>query len=71
MQNKWRQLGNLVCSEKLKQLRIPLRKWNKEIFGNIDNKIKCLEEEVEKVDMLMEAFRVSDEHLAHRLALTS
>lgn len=36
--NKWKCLLNLPFQEKLKRLKEPLRKWNRQVFGNLDLK---------------------------------
>ena len=69
IQDEWKVLGDVGISRKLKQIHIPIKKWNKDVFGNIDNKIKIFEEEVAIVDMHMEEVGVNDELLARRLAL--
>ena len=71
VQAEWQCLGTLGISQKLKQIQTPLKKWNKEVFGIINNKIKTFEEEVTCVDMQIEEMGVRDELLARRLALGS
>ena len=46
VQEEWQMLGDVVATKKLKSLQIPIKKWNKEVFGNLDHKIKSFEEEV-------------------------
>lgn len=53
----------------MKGLRNTLKKWNKDIFGNIDNGIKALEEEEEKNDLLLEVNGEDEVLLARRYAL--
>ena len=65
----WRNLGHKCLLEKLKGLRNTLKKWNKDIFGNIDNGIKALEEEEEKNDLLLEVNGEDEVLLARRYAL--
>ena len=38
--DEWEMLGNMGLPEKLKNIKIPLRKWNSNVFGNIDKRIK-------------------------------
>ena len=54
--------------EKLKHLRNLLRVWNKETFGDIDNKIEILGEEMEK-NINMETNSPDESLLARRSAL--
>ena len=44
----------------MKQLEVALKKWNKEVFGNIDSKIDALEREIEKVDIELEEAKVDE-----------
>ena len=70
-QEEWRLLGNAHAAKKLKCLQIPIKKWNKEGFGNIDQKIKSFEEEMARVDSLLEVGGASDVLLARHMALIS
>jgi len=38
-------------NQKLKKLKAPLRKWNREVFGNIDTKIQALQKELASIDI--------------------
>ncbi|KAL7195821.1 hypothetical protein ACSBR1_035955 [Camellia fascicularis] len=40
--------------QKLKQLKLELKKWNIEVFGNASFKLKALEEELHALDILAE-----------------
>ncbi|XP_047979234.1 uncharacterized protein LOC125221151 [Salvia hispanica] len=55
VREEWRALGNMPIHMKLKALQLPLRKWNRETFGNIDDAIKKFEVEQlliqEKIDL--------------------
>ena len=50
VEGKWKSMGNTDFAEKLKSLKGPLRKWNSEVFGDIDHTISKLEEELAVVD---------------------
>ena len=54
VREEWKKLGNLPIQRKLRALHLPLRRWNKEKFGNIDQAIKKFEKEQlpiqEKID---------------------
>ena len=39
---EWIQLSQIPFEQKLKAMKQPLRKWNKDIFGNIGMKLKVL-----------------------------
>jgi len=47
---EWLQLSQLSLEQKLKAMKKPLRKWNKEVFGIIDIKLKSLQTELSKLD---------------------
>ncbi|XP_072084497.1 uncharacterized protein [Arachis hypogaea] len=47
---EWRNLGNIQFIDKLKALTVPLGKWHKENFRDMDMKIMNFEEEIKKVD---------------------
>ena len=57
--------------EKLKGICEPLRRWNKEVFGNIDNKIRIFEEDLAKVNSPLPANGSDEALLARRFALIS
>ena len=52
-------------------MKEPLKKWNRETFGNIDTTIDKLEKEVEKVDVKLDAESSNEVLLARRRALAS
>ncbi|XP_028118945.1 uncharacterized protein LOC114316487 [Camellia sinensis] len=39
------------CEKKLKVLKLSLRKWNKEVYGSVPNKLKAVEKEVHNLDL--------------------
>jgi len=48
---EWLQLSGLTLDQKLKKLKAPLKKWNKEVFGHIDMKIQAYQKEIGKLDL--------------------
>ncbi|XP_016203967.1 uncharacterized protein LOC107644592 [Arachis ipaensis] len=52
VKEEWRGLGKVQFTEKLKTLTIPLSRWHKEKFGDIDLKVQQLEDEIRKLDDL-------------------
>ncbi|MCI40544.1 RNA-directed DNA polymerase (Reverse transcriptase), partial [Trifolium medium] len=40
-----------ILKEKLKRLKGVLKKWNKEVYGSVDNKIEALVCELEVLDL--------------------
>lgn len=43
---------SFTINEKLRMLKMKLRNWNREIFGNLDSKVRELEKKVTKWDLL-------------------
>lgn len=39
-------LINLPIHKRLKALKVPIKKWNKEVFGNVESKLNEAEQEV-------------------------
>ncbi|XP_028091888.1 uncharacterized protein LOC114292180 [Camellia sinensis] len=54
------------CLRKLKSLRIALKQWNQEVFGNVDYKLKLLEEELHVLDLTAEERPLSKAELNRR-----
>ncbi|XP_072064497.1 uncharacterized protein [Arachis hypogaea] len=59
VKEEWRKLGDIHFLQKMKALTTPLRRWHKQHFGDITEKIKRLEEEIKKVDDMEDSPRVS------------
>ncbi|XP_057740405.1 uncharacterized protein LOC130957577 [Arachis stenosperma] len=55
VKEEWRGLGELQFTDKLKALTGLLRSWHKNNFGDMNNKILKLEEEIKKVDDMASA----------------
>ncbi|XP_015935571.1 uncharacterized protein LOC107461565 [Arachis duranensis] len=53
VKEEWRGLGEIQFTDKLKVLTIPLEKWHKVYFGDMDKKITKFEEEIKKIDDLV------------------
>ena len=47
---EWLQLIGLPFNRILKQWKVPLKKWNREVFGHIDHKIHALQNEIAKLN---------------------
>ncbi|XP_015947826.1 uncharacterized protein LOC107472811 [Arachis duranensis] len=69
VKEEWRGLGEVHFLEKMKALTTPLRKWHKQHFGDITEKIKRFEEEIKKVDDMVSSGRYDDTMEAKRRAL--
>lgn len=58
--------GGYVVKEKLKRLKEDLKRWNRDHFGHIDNKIQAVREEIQKLDECDDKEELSDEGAARR-----
>jgi len=68
---EWIQLTALIFEQKLKAMKRPLRKWNHEVFGNIDTKISAYQKELERMDMKAQSAELMEEDWSRREALQS
>ncbi|XP_015934911.1 uncharacterized protein LOC107460996 [Arachis duranensis] len=50
VKEEWRELGDIQFLDKMKALSVPVRRWHKQHFGNIIERIRKFEEEIKKVD---------------------
>ncbi|XP_057745192.1 uncharacterized protein LOC130963060 [Arachis stenosperma] len=50
MKEEWRGLGDVQFLDKLKAMAKPLSRWHKQHFGNISEKIQRFEDEIKKMD---------------------
>lgn len=57
------------CLVKLKSLKSALKKWNIDMFGNVENKLKATEEEAHVLDLVAEERPLSADELARRRVL--
>lgn len=48
------------CLRKLKALKLALKQWNVEVFGNVESKLKLLEEELHVLDLKAEESSLSE-----------
>ncbi|XP_072076815.1 uncharacterized protein [Arachis hypogaea] len=55
VKDEWRNLGEAQFTNKLKALTVLLRRWHKDNFGDMDNRIKKFEEEIKKIDDMVNA----------------
>jgi hypothetical protein len=55
-----------VLKEKLKRLKGALKKWNKEVYGNVDSKIAVLIDDIEELDLKGEVEGLSEDELLLR-----
>lgn len=71
VEGEWKMLENVPLHTKLKRLKIPLKKWNKEVFGDIDRKVEQLEAEIKKLGLMNEEQGLNEVNLARLKALTA
>ncbi|XP_025636103.1 uncharacterized protein [Arachis hypogaea] len=71
VREEWRNLGEVQFTDKLKALTMPLRRWHKDKFGDMDKKIQHFEEEIKKVDELARNGVYDGTSEARRKALVS
>ncbi|XP_016173375.1 uncharacterized protein LOC107615870 [Arachis ipaensis] len=69
VKEEWRNLGELQFTDKLKALRMPLGRWHKDNFGDMDKKIQRFEEKIRKLDDLVGNKVYDDTVEARRKAL--
>nr|XP_025611773.1 uncharacterized protein LOC112705129 [Arachis hypogaea] len=50
VRDEWRNLGDVQFTSKLKALTVPLRKWHRDNFGDMNRRLLLLEKEIKKVD---------------------
>ncbi|XP_072067059.1 uncharacterized protein [Arachis hypogaea] len=54
VKEKWRNLGDVQLTSKLKAPMAPLRRWHRNNFGDMDSRIKRFEDEIKKIDDMKE-----------------
>ena len=69
--NEWLQLVGLHLEQKLKRMKAPLKKWNREVFGHIDLKISSFQKEITKLDLLAQERQLQECEWHRRSALQS
>ncbi|XP_016164208.1 uncharacterized protein LOC107606687 [Arachis ipaensis] len=69
VKEEWRGLGEIQFTDKLKALTIPLGRWHKANFGEMDNKITKFEEEIKKIDDMVSNGVYNETMEARRKAL--
>ena len=71
VESEWKILGDRSAVEKLNCLKGPLKKWNKEVFGSINDAIGKLEVKVSTVDKSFDIHPMDKMLIARRRALLS
>ncbi|XP_028079135.1 uncharacterized protein LOC114280928 [Camellia sinensis] len=63
--------AGFILHSKLNLLREALRKWNREVFGDVPTKLKSVEEELHKLDLLAETRDLEEIEKARRKEVLS
>lgn len=63
--------GSFIIKEKFKRLKLDLKWWNKEVFGNLDKCIEDRKEEIYQLDILDDAFGLDDSEVIRRNEVTA
>ncbi|XP_020972824.1 uncharacterized protein LOC110269373 [Arachis ipaensis] len=71
VKNEWWNLGDDMFTNKLKALTVPLRRWHKDNFGDMDSRIKIFEDEIKKIDDMVSAGSYDGTMEARRKALVT
>nr|XP_025636528.1 uncharacterized protein LOC112730680 [Arachis hypogaea] len=71
VREEWRRIGDVQFIDKLKALMVPLGRWHRDNFGNMDGRITRFEEEIKKVDDLVSNGVYDGTMEARRKALVS
>lgn len=66
---EWKNNIGMPAPHKLKLLKIPIKKWNKECFGNVDENIRRIENESKKIDIMGDGRDLNDEETSRFEAL--
>lgn len=71
VKKEWQLLGEDTVNSKFRKFKTPLKNWNKNVFGNIDQTIKKLESELDIIDRSNESRNLDEVEVARKLALQS
>jgi hypothetical protein len=62
---------SFILAKKLRALKGEIKRWNREVFGNVGARNKAWAEELEELDRLGEVWRLSEEEKGRRRVLVS
>jgi hypothetical protein len=62
---------SFILAKKLRALKGEIKRWNREVFGNVGARNKAWTEEVEELDRLGEVRRLSEEEMERRRVLVA
>ncbi|XP_028078897.1 uncharacterized protein LOC114280720 [Camellia sinensis] len=60
--------AGFILQKKLKDLKLAIRQWNKEVYGSMPNKLKVVEEEVHILDLQVESRELDQQEKVRRRA---
>ncbi|KAL7255365.1 hypothetical protein ACSBR1_009508 [Camellia fascicularis] len=58
--------GGRSMNRKMKELKLALKQWNSEVFGNVNTKLKKVEEELHEIDLVAEVRDLEDDKKVRR-----
>ncbi|XP_057756421.1 uncharacterized protein LOC130975687 [Arachis stenosperma] len=71
VKEEWRGLGDKPFTDKLRALQVPLGRWHKDNFGEMDKKIAKFEEEIKRIDDKVSNGEYDETMKARRKALVT
>lgn len=71
VQSEWHNLQMLSADQKLTAIKTPMKSWNKNVFGDIDEQLASIQAELKKLDHLAATQELNVIQLARRCALVS
>ncbi|KAL8554377.1 hypothetical protein ACS0TY_002528 [Phlomoides rotata] len=58
--------SGFTLKERLKEVKIELKRWSKDTFGNLESRIEEKKEEIEKLDLFDDTFGLTEEEAGRR-----
>ncbi|KAL8511127.1 hypothetical protein ACS0TY_017812 [Phlomoides rotata] len=58
--------GSFIVKEKLKLLKADLKEWNKQVFGNLDEKIERHKQAIHELDLIDDVFGLEDNEIVKK-----
>ncbi|KAL8529976.1 hypothetical protein ACS0TY_007155 [Phlomoides rotata] len=58
--------SGFTLKEKLKDLKVELKSWSKNTFGNLESRIEEKKGEIEKLDLFDDTFGLTEEEVGRR-----
>jgi len=67
--HEWMQMAELPLDQKLKKMKAPLKKWNREVFGHIEQRIQGYQKEIAHIDMIAQDRDLQESEWLRKYAL--